>query len=244
MNALPLNRHALVAALLCAAALIAGCLAVGGSVSASATSATPRIPDDQGAPPAARWPADSPSMKLARELAERHFGAAPCSGAVTVQWTALESGTNATASWRNPTDAWSNAAKNFDCTIDFNTGADYDWPKLCSVMAHEIGHLLGRQHVDVATDLMAPLYNEPLPVCAQTADPAAPPPPPPVVEPPASQETEPAVAATPVRSGSAKRRTAAQRRAARCRTARRLGRARGAKRLRCTARAARRATRH
>ena len=247
MHALPLNRHALVAVLLCAAALVAGCLAVGGSVSASATSAAPRIPDDQGAPPAARWPADGPSLRLARELAEAHFGAAPCSGQVTVRWSSLAEGTNATASWRNPTDAWSNPTANFDCGIDFNTGADYDWTKLCSVMAHEIGHLLGRQHVDAVADLMAPQYTAPLPVCEQTPDPAAPPPPPPVVEEPAPQQSAPPVAVDPVRSSVVKRRTAAERRAARCRIAVRMlhERGRSAKRLRCVvrARAARRAAR-
>src|SRR3712207_6942749 len=45
-------------------------------------------------------------------------------------------------SWRNPTDAWNNAGENFDCVIEFNAGADYDWPKLCTVMTHEMGHLV------------------------------------------------------------------------------------------------------
>ncbi|HEV2814887.1 MAG TPA: matrixin family metalloprotease, partial [Solirubrobacteraceae bacterium] len=172
MGSLRLDRHALSAAALCALVLLAACLFASGPVSGSAVSAGPRA--SVGADADALFPADGASIALGRELAERHWGGAACDGSVDVAWTVLEPGTNATASWRNPTDAWNNADENFDCRIDFNARADFDWEKLCTVMAHEIGHLLGRQHVADAADLMAPLYSDPLAACATTPDPARP----------------------------------------------------------------------
>ena len=73
-------------------------------------------------------------MEAARAIAVAHWGADPCGGAYTLTWTALDLGTNATASWRNPTDAWNNAGANFDCRIDLNPQADFDFPKLCTVL--------------------------------------------------------------------------------------------------------------
>jgi hypothetical protein len=235
---LRIDRHAVAALVVCALVLLAGCLAAGGPVSASAGSAAPRAEfgDVVSEPADALFPVDGPSMARARELAESHWGATPCDGAVVLAWAPLEPGTNATASWRNPTHAWDNAGENFDCRIDFNTRADFDWPKLCTVMTHEIGHLLGRQHTGDPGDVMAALYSQPLPECREAADPARPEP---VVEvEPPDDEIE-AVAAAPRRSSRDRTRSAraARRRAARCRAARRAlgGRLslRGAKRLGC-----------
>lgn len=252
MGALPLNRHAFGAAIVCAIALLAACFGGGGAVSGAAVSATPRAEFDQPATPAdAMFPVDGPSMALARELSDGHWGAAACGGEVAIGWTPLEEGTNATASWRNPTDAWNNAAENFDCRIDFNRQADFDWTKFCSVMAHEMGHLLGRPHSGDPGDLMAPLYNRPLDACEQTPDPAAPAPAPePVVEEPAPVFEADVVAPRPRRTAAemraaVKRRMLSEQRVKRCRAARRallsgrtgrrarIARARG-KQLRCS----------
>jgi hypothetical protein len=262
VRALEVNRHAALAAIVCAIALLAACLGAraDGAVTGTAVSATPRADIEEPAAPAdTLFPLEGPAMVLAREIAERHWGGAACSGEVEIGWASLEPGTNATASWRNPTDAWNNAGENFDCSIDFNTQAEFDWPKLCSVMAHEVGHLLGRQHAGDPNDVMAPLYRGPLDACAQTADPARPAPP---VEPVAEERAtvaEVAAAPRPRRTRSVaemklavKKRIVAEKRLKRCRAvrralgARRFGRrarlARAsATRLRCTfPRAARR----
>ena len=238
MGALELNRHALLAAVVCAVALLAACLGTSAApVSGSAVSAQPRgaIEEEPSAPADTTFPAGGPSMALAREIAERHWGAPACSGEVEIAWAPLEAGTNATASWRNPTDAWNNAGENFDCRIDFNSQAAFDWPKFCTVMAHEVGHLLGRQHAGDPNDLMAPLYSDPLAACAQAADPARPAPAPePVAE--AAEVVEVlAEAPQPRRSVAEMRRAVqkrmlAEKRQKRCRAARRSLLARGASR--------------
>ncbi|HEX8123202.1 MAG TPA: matrixin family metalloprotease [Solirubrobacteraceae bacterium] len=246
MGRLPLDRNAYAAALLCALALACACLGSGGSsVSGAAVSASPRADFEEAVQPSdLLFPADGPSMTLARDLAVAHWGGAACGGQVAIGWSLLEDGTNATASWRNPTDAWNNAAANFDCRIDFNVRAEFDWTKLCSVMAHEVGHLLGRQHVADPRDLMAPFYSGPTAECEQSADPAHP-----VAAPRADVVAADEVVetvASAARPAATHRRTQARHRSARCRTGRRaLARRHGkVKRLRChVPHAARRAAR-
>lgn len=133
----------------------------------SARSAVARAAVADAVPaPEVRFAVGSPQIEQARGIAEQHWGARVCGGTVEIAWTQLEEGTNATASWRNPTDAWNNAAENFDCRIDLNAASDYDWPKLCTVMAHEIGHLAGQAHAEVPGQLMSPVYAEPLAACS------------------------------------------------------------------------------
>jgi hypothetical protein len=119
-----------------------------------------------------RFPVGSSAMEAAKATAAAYWGSQPCGGTYTLQWTPLDQGTNATASWRNPTDAWANAGKNFDCRIDINPAADFDYPKLCTVLTHEIGHLLGQQHDPNPGQLMSAYYTSAIPQC-MTAEPAS-----------------------------------------------------------------------
>jgi hypothetical protein len=181
-------------------------------------------------------------MQAALNVAQSHWGAVPCEGRFTVTWELLDRNTNATASWRNPSDAWNNAGENFDCEIRFNTVAQYDWEKFCSVMAHEVGHLVGQQHSGDPRDLMSPMYNLPLDACTTTPDPAASPVAPVVTQP---TSTKRRVSSTAKRKVSAKK-AAAKRKAAKRKKARQAARrskartaARRSKtRTRATARAA------
>jgi hypothetical protein len=136
-----------------------------GSVVAKAAQAEGTPGGDQ------RYPVGGAAMEQARAIALAHWGANPCGGAYTLSWTPLDIGTNATASWRNPTDAWNNSGANFDCRIDINPQADFDFPKLCTVLTHEMGHLVGRQHDANPGQLMSAYYSTPLPAC-QGAEPA------------------------------------------------------------------------
>lgn len=138
-----------------------------GSVVAKAAQAEGTPGGDQ------RYPVGGAAMEQARAIAVAHWGANPCGGAYALTWTPLDSGTNATASWRNPTDAWNNAGANFDCRIDINPQADFDFPKLCTVLTHEVGHLVGQQHDPNPGQVMSAYYSTPLPAC-QREEPGAP----------------------------------------------------------------------
>jgi hypothetical protein len=50
----------------------------------------------------------------------------------------------------------------------------YSWPKFCTVLVHEYGHLTGHPHTVDGADVMSPIYRAPLPACT-TADPSEPP---------------------------------------------------------------------
>lgn len=157
--------HLLPALIVVALSLLVPVLASGGTPSGSAGSVTARAAQAGTTGGDQRFPVGSPAMEAAKATAAAYWGAQPCGGSYTLQWTPLDLGTNATASWRNPTDAWNNAGQNFDCRIDINPGADFDYPKLCTVLAHEIGHLLGRQHDPAAGQLMSAYYTSPIAQC-------------------------------------------------------------------------------
>jgi hypothetical protein len=122
--------------------------------------------------PAQEFANGTPAFQQALQVATAYWGGLPCQGAVTYEWTVLEPLTNARASWHNPVDAYGNAPQNFDCRVQFNTGATFDFPAFCSVLTHELGHLHGQAHDAEAGRLMSAIYTEPTPQCV-AADPAA-----------------------------------------------------------------------
>jgi hypothetical protein len=139
-----------------------------GSVTARAAQADAATGGDQ------RYPIGSAAMEAAKAVAIAHWGAQPCGGQVLVSWTTTDATTNATAAWRNPSDPWSNPGANFDCRIDLNTQAGFDFAKLCSVLAHEMGHLLGRAHDGDSGTLMSAYYSSPLASCQSASPESAP----------------------------------------------------------------------
>src|SRR5204863_7235947 len=101
-------------------------------------------------------------------------------------------GINARSQWMS-TDARDPSTYS-DCAIAYNLDVDWDWPKLCTVIEHELGHLAGHDHVNDPHDVMSPYYVYPTPECAASAAPAAAPAPvttaeAPAVTPPASKAT-------------------------------------------------------
>ena len=158
--------------------------------SGTAGSVTARAAQSEGTPGGnVRYPVGGPALESSKAIAAAQWGAQACNGVFEITWAALDAGTNATASWRNPTDAWGNPGENFDCRVTLNTQADFDFPKLCTVVTHEIGHLVGRQHDAASGRLMSAFYTTPLAACTA-----------------ASPESAPAPAAAPARSSQAARR--------------------------------------
>jgi hypothetical protein len=66
-----------------------------------------------------------------------------------------------------------NPATYSQCAISYNLDVDWDWPKLCTVIEHELGHLAGHDHVNDPHDVMSPYYIYPTPECAAASAPAS-----------------------------------------------------------------------
>jgi hypothetical protein len=212
----PRSRRPLLALLVTAVAVLVATWGAGpAGLTASAGSATARAAAAPSVPPQQAYPVDGPLFAKAREVAQAHWGAVPCQGGqVTFVWSPLEPLTNARATWSNPTDAWADPATNYECRVDFNTGTQFDFPTLCTVMTHELGHLLGHQHDAAAGQLMSPIYTTPLPECV-AADPT--PPPAPIIE--AADDT--ASTPAPRRAARSTAKPAAKRKTTSARTAKR-----------------------
>jgi hypothetical protein len=119
---------------------------------------------DDGEPPAIPVPAADSLMTTAHSLAVARWGADPCGGQVTTSWTHMGAGINARSQWMS-VDV-NDASTYSDCAVTYNLDVDWDWPKLCTVVEHELGHLNGHDHVNDPHDVMSPYYVFPAPECA------------------------------------------------------------------------------
>jgi hypothetical protein len=177
-------------------------------------------------------PAADALMSTAHALAVAHWGAEPCGGQVGVVWAHMGAGINARSQWMS-TDV-TNAATYTQCSISYNLDVDWDWPKLCTVIEHELGHLDGHGHVDDPHNVMSPYYVFPSLECSAAA-PASVPAPVTTAEAPAttaapSQATTTAKKAT--KKKAAKRKASKRKAATRSAKARARGRAARAKQSR------------
>ena len=116
-------------------------------------------------------PASDALTSTAHGLAVAHWGVDPCGGQVTVTWAHMGAGINARSQWMSYDIH--NPATYSQCSITYNLDVDWDWPKLCTVIEHELGHLAGHEHVNDAHDVMSPYYVYPSPECAAGGAPAA-----------------------------------------------------------------------
>jgi hypothetical protein len=115
-------------------------------------------------------PASDALTTTAHALAVARWGADPCGGQVAVTWAHMGAGINARSQWMS-IDVHTPATYS-QCSITYNLDVDWDWPKLCTVIEHELGHLAGHEHVNDSHDVMSPYYIFPSPECA-TAQPGA-----------------------------------------------------------------------
>lgn len=124
--------------------------------------------------PQQRWPEDGPAVGRALDLAAQQWGVRACRGEIDVLWENLGARTNARAAWVTDRDRWADPAAYSDCEIDLSTAASWDWPKLCTVIVHEVGHLAGHGHSEDPFDVMFGEYVLPLPACAVAQEPPQP----------------------------------------------------------------------
>jgi hypothetical protein len=122
--------------------------------------------------PALPVPAADALTSTAHGLAVARWGVDPCGGQVAVTWAHMGAGINARSQWMS-IDVH-NPATYSQCSITYNLDVDWDWPKLCTVIEHELGHLAGHDHVDDPHDVMSPYYVYPSPECAAGQQAAAP----------------------------------------------------------------------
>ena len=108
-------------------------------------------------------PAAETLTTTAHALAVARWGVDPCGGQVAVTWAHMGAGINARSQWMS-VDVH-NPATYTQCSITYNLDIDWDWPKLCTVIEHELGHLAGHEHVDDPHNVMSPYYVFPTPEC-------------------------------------------------------------------------------
>jgi hypothetical protein len=189
-------------------------------------------------PPALPVPAADALMAQAHTLAIARWGVEPCGGQVSVTWAHMGSGINARSQWMS-TDVH-NPATYTQCSISYNLDVDWDWPKLCTVVEHELGHLDGHDHVNDPHDVMSPYYLYPTSECA--ANTAAAPAP---TAPAPTKTVSLLKRKSPKQSAAAKRKAAKRKAAARRAAARKAAaKARAAKARAAKARASRSSRRH
>src|SRR4051812_17378106 len=121
--------------------------------------------------PESVFPVGSAAEQLAVQIAKTTWNTDPCGGQYTVEWGPLDDNVNAQSSWTNAQSAYDNPELNGDCKVTFNPSAEFDWPKFCTVMVHELGHLAGKPHAADPRAVMAAYYTIPLQACvSQTPD--------------------------------------------------------------------------
>ncbi len=125
-------------------------------------------------------PASDALTTTAHALAVARWGVDPCGGQVTVTWAHMGGGINARSQWMS-VDVHDPSTYS-QCSITYNLDIDWDWPKLCTVIEHELGHLAGHEHVGDPHNVMSPYYVFPTPECT-TGQPGVQPAPAPVATP-------------------------------------------------------------
>jgi hypothetical protein len=185
--------------------------------------------------PALPVPAADALMSTAHQLAVTRWGVDPCGGQVTVTWAHMGAGINAQSRWMS-TDVH-DASTYTDCSITYNLDVDWDWPKFCTVVEHELGHLSGHDHVNDPHDVMSPYYVYPSAECAAGTAAATPAPDPAPVAQTVSGSSRKAPTHKSTKK-STKRKTTRKTAAARKAAARRAAKARAAKARAAKARSA------
>lgn len=113
-------------------------------------------------------PAPDALMARAHALGVARWNLEPCNGAVAISWAHLPAGVNARSAWLAEPGAGPETYQ--ACSVTFSYDVWWDWPKLCTVVEHELGHLAGHEHTATdSLDVMSPHYYFPSPECDTSA---------------------------------------------------------------------------
>jgi hypothetical protein len=92
--------------------------------------------------PLHRAPAGLDRVVAAEAIAKAKFGSICNNQPITIRRGALPPGRLARASWQYMADGPDDPGTYFDCVITLAHG-HFPWPRFCTVVAHEVGHLAG-----------------------------------------------------------------------------------------------------
>ncbi len=137
------------------------------TIAVAALALTALVASSAVAGPAARFAVGSSALEQAERIARDHWGTDACGGSVALRWVRQDADINALSTWTTASpDPYADPSDNRDCSIALNPAAHFDWPKLCTVIVHEYGHLTGHDHDRRPGRLMSEVYTTPLEQCA------------------------------------------------------------------------------
>lgn len=108
-------------------------------------------------------PAPAPMLATAQQLALTRWGRQACHGLVAIRWEHLGTRTNAQSRWMSIDAA--DPSTYTGCTIAFSLDVRWDWPRFCTIVEHELGHLSGHEHSPNPADVMSAYYYGPVSEC-------------------------------------------------------------------------------
>ena len=162
-----------------AAAIILGLAAT--SAAGAMTSAAGAASDRR-----AHFSASTEAIQYAYALAVGYWHRTPCGGTVAFAWSDAPGSRMATAYWTS--DRSGDPDHYWNCRIVLHRESATDWPRFCTIVVHEVGHLTGHGHVRDRSSVMYPFYvgprgpctrPQPTPATSQPAPQSTPPPSPP-----------------------------------------------------------------
>jgi len=114
-------------------------------------------------------------MQRAVAIAEAHWPANPCTGLTTVTLVDEATATTLTGVSHRPAGyAYIGSGLVGDCRVYLVACDDLTLAWVCTVLAHELGHVLGHAHTDEPNDLMAPMAPMSSACASALAEPARP----------------------------------------------------------------------
>ena len=146
----------------------------------------------------AHFSAGAGVIQAAYALAVGYWHRTPCAGNVAFSWTDAPGSRIATAYWTAYGGGDPDRYRN--CHIVLHRDAATDWPKFCTIVVHEVGHLTGHAHVRDRENVMYPFYVGPRGPCTRPQPAPAPdqtPPQAPAAPAPPEPPTAPAPSAPP-----------------------------------------------